>query len=222
MAKTQHYYTVFEEGNVYHIYNRTVDKQPMFKNEGNYEFFLRKYDEYMSPFVETYAYSLLGNHFHLLVRIKEELVANKDKDLTTFQKLSNLNSPKVRQESSAHDIVSHQFRKFFQSYGMAFNKQQTRVGTLFQTPFKRVLVNNDTYFTQLIYYIHCNAQKHGLIENFRDWKWSSYNGILLEKPTKLKRHEVLEWFGDKDAYKQYHALLQKTLLDEKFFIEDDQ
>jgi putative transposase len=220
MAKTQHYYTVFEEGNVYHIYNRTVDKQPMFKNEGNYEFFLRKYDEYISPFVETYAYCLLGNHFHLLIRIKEELTTIKNKDLTTFQKLSNLKVPEPK-ENSPHDIVSHQFRKFFQSYAMAFNKQHTRVGTLFQTPFKRVLVNSDLYFTQLIYYIHCNPQKHNLIEDFRNWKWSSYNGILLEKPTKLNKREVLEWFGGKDVYRQYHASLQETMLGDKYFIEDD-
>jgi len=37
MAKTEHYYTVFEEDCFYHIYNRTVDKQPMFKHESNYE-----------------------------------------------------------------------------------------------------------------------------------------------------------------------------------------
>jgi putative transposase len=94
---------------------------------------------YLSPVVETYAYCLLGNHFHLLIRIS---------DLTTFEKLSNLPGKTV------HDIVSHQFRKFFQSYAMAFNKQHDRTGTLFQTPFKRAHVNNDRYFTQLICYIY--------------------------------------------------------------------
>ena len=81
MALTEHYYTKFEEGNFYHIYNRTVDRKPMFKNEGNYEFFLKKYDLYLSPVVDTYAYCLLGNHFHLMISIQ---------DLTTFKKLSNL------------------------------------------------------------------------------------------------------------------------------------
>src|ERR1700709_2847473 len=98
MAKTEHYYTKFEAGDFYHIYNRTIDKQPMFKNEGNYEFFLRKYDEYLSGVVDTYAYCLLGNHFHILIQVRDEA------DLTTFKKLSNLNV-----ERSAHDLVSHQF-----------------------------------------------------------------------------------------------------------------
>src|SRR5204863_10116159 len=105
MAAIEHYHTKFHAGNFYHIYNRAVDKKPLFKNEGNYQFFLRKYDQYLSPVLNTYAYCLLGNHFHLLVCIQE--------DLTTFEKLSNLGSVK---QKSVHEVVSHQFRKFFQSY----------------------------------------------------------------------------------------------------------
>jgi len=87
MAKTKHYYTKFEEGRYYHIYNRTADKQAMFRNDANYHFFLKRYDEYISPIAETYAYCLLGNHFHLLIRVKENLHALSDSagtDLTTF------------------------------------------------------------------------------------------------------------------------------------------
>ena len=209
MAKTAHYYTKFEEGEFYHIYNRTVDKQLMFKNEDNYLFFLNKYDEYLSAFVDTYAYCLLGNHFHMLVRIKEAI---------SFQKQSNLiNYILPNSVKTTHDIVSHQFRKFFQSYSMAFNKQHERVGTLFQTPFKRAYLENDAYFTSLIYYIHANPQNHGLIGDFREWKWSSYHTILSDKPSKLKKQEVINWFYDIETYKKYHddihINLKKNALD---------
>jgi putative transposase len=190
MAKTEHYYTRFEQDKFYHIYNRTVDRKPMFRNDGNYDFFLKKYTAYLSSVIDTYAYCLLGNHFHLLVRMQ---------DLTTFKKSSNLTA-----NTSDHEIISHQFRKFFQSYAMAFNKQQNRIGTLFQTPFKRALVDNEDYFTQLICYIHANPQMHGLIDDFRKWKWSSYGKILVEKADILKKQEVLNWFGDKKQYEQYH------------------
>jgi len=207
MAKTEHYYTKFEQDKFYHVYNRTVDKKPMFCNDGNYEFFLKKYDEYLSSVLGTYVYCLLGNHFHLLLRIQ---------DLTTFKKLLNLKTDKPD-----HKIVSHQFRKFFQSYAMAFNKQQNRIGTLFQTPFKRALVNNETYFTRLVYYIHANPQLHGLIDDFREWKWSSYNRILIDKPSKLKKLEVLNWFGYKKQYEQYHSEKHQMIKEEKLFFEDD-
>jgi putative transposase len=217
MAKTEHYYTVFEEGCFYHIYNRTINKQPMFKQPGNFEFFLKQYDKYLSPVVETYAYCLLPNHFHILLRVKEN--AKAIPDLTTFQTLSNLPIADVVGKST-HELVSHQFRKFFQSYAMAFNKQEGRAGTLFQTPFKRVLVNSEAYFTQLVYYIHSNPQHHNLINDFRKWRWSSYNSVLSEMATKLKKQEVIAWFGGLETYKQYHDSLQKFMLEEKLLIED--
>ena len=139
MATTDHYFTRFEEDKFYHVYNRTVDRMPMFKSVDNYKFFLVKFDEYLSQVIDTYAYCLLGNHFHLLIRIKD-LTEFRNADLTTFQKLSNLTD---------HDVVSRQFRKFFQSYSMAFNKQHNRIGTLFQTPFKRALIDNERFLYNL-------------------------------------------------------------------------
>ncbi len=204
MAKTEHYYTKFEPGKYYHVYNRSVDKKPMFKNEGNYAFFLKQYLAYLSPVVETCAYALLGNHFHLMIRTKE-----------TFD------LPPSGEEKTTHDTVSHQFHKFFQSYPMAFNKQHERTGTLFQTPFKRVLIDNDDYLTHMIYYIHANPQKHGLIDDFRNWKWSSYQSFLSEKPTALQRKTVLNWFGGIDNFIKYHAQYHEQLNMEKFDLDDD-
>jgi putative transposase len=209
MAKTEHYYTEFEDGQFYHVYNRVIDKQPMFMNDGNYEFFLKRYAQYLSPVVDTYAYCLLGNHFHLLIRVKEE------EALMTFKKEANLDDS----EGALHSIVSHQFQKFFQSYALAFNKQHERVGTLFQTPFKRAMVTDDAYFTKLIFYIHANPQQHGLVDDFRDWKWSSYNSILSDKPTKVKKDGVLEWFGGKEAYQEYHDQLHQEIIESKLMFD---
>ena len=209
MAYTEHYFTRFETGCFYHVYNRSVDKKPMFKNTGNYEYFLRKYDQYLSGVVDTYAYCLLGNHFHLLVRIQ---------DLTTFEKLSNLAD--AAPAKTPHDIVSHQFQKFFQSYAMAFNKQHNRIGTLFQTPFKRALVDSYQYYKQVIYYIHANPQLHGLAADFKDWKWSSYNRFLIDSITKLRKQEVLDWFGSKDDYVKYHSGKQDVDDRESYYIDD--
>jgi len=184
MAKEAHYYTKFEEGKFYHIYNRTIDKKPMFTNKGNNEFFLQKLRVYLLNVADVYAYCLLDNHFHILIRVNENL---------SEYRLAN----RILETTDTHYIVSKQFRIFFQSYALAFNKQQNRFGTLFQTPFKRALVNNDNYFTHLIYYIHSNPQKHNLINDFRDWKWSSYNGILSLKPSRLMKDNVINWFGGK-------------------------
>jgi hypothetical protein len=103
---------------------------------------------------------------------------------------------------------------------MAYNKQQDRVGTLFQTPFKRALVETDAYFTQLIYYIHSNPQHHGLISDFREWPYSSYERMLIEKPSKLRKKEVLDWFGTTELYKQYHHAVHAWKLDSKLILDE--
>lgn len=211
MAKTEHYYTQFEHNTFYHIYNRSVDKKPMFKNDGNFAFFLKKYDLYLTPIVNTYAYCLLGNHFHLLVKIKDIATVDIDK----YDQIPEIHG------KSTHDVVSHQFRKFFQSYAQAFNKQQSRIGTLFQTPFKRAIIDSESYFTNLIYYIHANPQIHGLVGDFKEWNWSSYHRILMDNPTKLMKKDVINWFGGKDNYLKFHQNKFDFGNNDKIILEDE-
>ncbi len=59
-------------GNFYHIYNRGIDSCNLFTEPDNYEYFLSLYDKYISPVANTYAWVLMPNHFHFLVRLKEE------------------------------------------------------------------------------------------------------------------------------------------------------
>ena len=189
MAKVEHYFTRFEEGEFYHIYNRSIDKKLMFKNEGNNLFFLKKFHFYLDDVLTVYTYCLLENHFHFLIKTSENL---------DNYRIANKISPAI----SAHEIISKQFRRFFQCYALSFNNQHDRCGTLFQTPFKRVRVKNNQYLVYLIYYIHSNAQKHGLIADLKQWKWSSYNEIL-ENESSLHQ-EIIQWFGDKEAYINFH------------------
>ena len=86
MAKKEYYYTRFENDGIYHVYNRTVDRKPMFTSNENYTYFIRQFDKYLSDYVKIYAYNLLGNHFHFMIKV------NNLADLTTFEKLSNLSA----------------------------------------------------------------------------------------------------------------------------------
>ena len=67
----------------YHIFNHANGFENIITENENYRFFLDKYKQYILPIAETYAYCLLPNHFHLVVRIWrkdviEELIRNKN------------------------------------------------------------------------------------------------------------------------------------------------
>lgn len=190
MAYTAHYHIKFEAGQYYHVYNRSVNREPMFRSAENYRYFLRQYDRYLSDFVETFAYCLMGNHFHLLIRIREA------------SELAHL--PLNMASVNTHELVSRQFRHFFTSYAKAFNKQEDRTVTLFHTPFKRCLVTSDAYLLRLICYIHANLVKHGFIDDFRDWEWSSYTKMPMPRLSKLPKQTILEWFGGQSSYEEAH------------------
>lgn len=55
----------------YHIFNHANGFENVFQHEANYYFFMDKYWKYIDPIAETYAYCLMPNHFHLVVRIRK-------------------------------------------------------------------------------------------------------------------------------------------------------
>lgn len=216
------YFCKLEEGNFYHVYNHGNSRDNLFYNKGNYEYFLRKYDEYLSDYVETYAYCLLPNHFHLLVRVKESLLnASNSNRMRNPDRVSN----SVRDcacggcEDDKSKIISLQFSHFFNCYTQSVNRQQKRRGSLFLRPFKRKIITDANYLSNLVFYIHANAQLHGIIDDFRIYPWSSYDRILINTPLYLEKEKVLEWFSDKNNYMNYHS--QKANFEdiEDFLIE---
>jgi putative transposase len=182
-------------GQTYHIYNRGIDRGRLFVEERNYRYFLKLYASHVAPMVDTFAYCLLPNHFHLLVRIKEveELL-----DLSGFQNLTGRELPGDLKSPSQH------FSNLFNAYAKAINKAYDRTGALFQRPFGRIPVSSDAYFVQLVLYIHHNPQKHGLVDDFRTWPYSSYGAHCSQKPTRLARDEVLSWFDGGAGFRGMH------------------
>jgi putative transposase len=163
----------FTEGNIFHVYSRTNNKELLFRSDENRRFFMQRYDALLSPYVNTYCWCLLANHFHLLVRIKtiEEISAtlrNKQEMPLTVTETKFLNN-----ETGAGEITEQAFERFFQSYALAFNKMYNRSGNLFYRPFKRVLGEKGSHFTQTVIYIHSNPVKHHITADFTRYDWSS-------------------------------------------------
>ncbi|MBN1310382.1 MAG: hypothetical protein JXB30_03110, partial [Anaerolineae bacterium] len=58
------------------------------------------------------------------------------------------------------------------------------------------------------------------VDDFREWKWSSYASHLSQQPTRLNRAEVLEWFGVPEDYIELHAQWI-TEAESQWFVADD-
>src|SRR6185312_11329462 len=145
----------------------------------------------------------------------EEKVGNPE---TNLPKVGN--PEENPEEITFSQLIEQTFKRFFQSYALAFNKQHNRKGNLFYKPFKRVRIKKDAQFTVALINIHVNAGKHGLVKNFASHKWSSWHTITSENPTSLLRDEVINWFGNLEECIKAHNELAKTYYDCEIAIED--
>lgn len=186
-----------EYGQYYHIYNRGNNRQNLFFEERNYPHFLKLYARHILPVADTYAYCLLRNHFHVLVRIKTVEEQEKTLRVSGVPPAETLKVFKPRSPSQ-------QFGNLFNAYAKAINKAYDRTGSLFENPFGRVLVTSEGHLVHLAAYIHQNAKKHGFVHDFRHWPYSSYHAMLSPKPTRLDRDEVLAWFQGQPRFEEFH------------------
>lgn len=214
-------------GHYYHIYNRANGSHPLFYNQEHYLFFLQRLGKYAHGYFDTFAYCLISNHFHLLIRPKklEAIISAAQKDygippqrlnysirkfLANTSRDSNNSDFSLKDFSliSALDkdvadlvaafLVSEQFRRMFMSYSKAINRQLGRKGSLFQKYFRRKSIESADHLRWLIWYIHRNPLHHQVTDDFHNYLWSSYRSLVSNQPTRLAREEVLNWFKDEN------------------------
>ena len=101
-----------ESHTFYHIYNRGNNKENIFIENENYYYFLKLWKKHINPIADTYAYCLLKNHFHFLVKIKE-VEENKES-------LSRMNK------------AEQQFSNLFNAYTKAFKRDMKEQESYFK------------------------------------------------------------------------------------------
>jgi len=194
----------FTPDTFYHVFNRGVEKRIIFQDDQDYAIFLHLLKYFLSPGqkdivhplvglqgyrgvrprpmttlfgqVELHCYSLMPNHFHLLLR---QVVDNG---------------------------VTMLLRKVCGTYAIYFNHRYERVGHLFQGRFKAVLVNDDSYIVHLTRYMHINPLELGLTRAVLvSYPYSSYAYYLGEKHAVwLKTDFILNYFkNDPSSYKNF-------------------
>ena len=101
-------------GQFYHVFNRGNEKRHVFFERENYSYFLKKYAEACQAYLETFAYCLLDNHFHLLIRPKPHniILAEASSDFTKLDKTFKdryvtawVQKNKLEQEAKGTDLT---------------------------------------------------------------------------------------------------------------------
>ncbi|MFH6998376.1 transposase [Flavobacterium sp. FlaQc-57] len=171
-----------EAGQYYHIYNRGNNKENIFIEEKNYRYFLEKMKKYILPIADVYAYCLLKNHFHIVLRIKDKVDLPENLKAKIHLPFSNL----------------------FNSYSKSINKAYNRTGSLFQEHLQRNRIENEDYLKQLIIYVHLNPVKHKFSEYFETYLHSSYRSFLSDKSTSIDRDYIINLFEGLKNFKFCH------------------
>jgi len=205
---------VFSEGEVYHLFNRGVEKRSIFINDQDYLRFLHSIAEFndtesaenifykkehvgsyevkprklvkQNSLVELLAFTLLPNHYHLLLR------------------------------QSCDGGISEFMQKLGTGYTMYFNKKYTRVGSLFQGTFKSKLVASEEYELYIPHYVHLNVLdviqpgwkesqlvlSDALLEQLANYRWSSLGDYLGKNrySSLLAKKTIKELFPTGKAY----------------------
>jgi REP element-mobilizing transposase RayT len=129
----------------------------------------------------------MKNHFHFLVRIKEE------EEIVPFAT-----------DFNKKPVPSHQLSHLLNTYAQAFNKQQSRHGSLFESPFKRKQIGDSLYLRTIVLYIHNNPVHHGFVDHTINYPWSSYHQCISGKISNAIFQEVLDWFDNLENFKAAH------------------
>jgi REP element-mobilizing transposase RayT len=182
----------FFDSELYHIYNRGNNRQPIFFKPGNYLYFLEKVRKFVLPHCDILAYCLMPNHIHFLISSDNRTVITK--------LIGNQN----------RNILSEAIRNLLQTYTKAINKQNSSTGSLFQqnTKAKCLSKGSNSYDYICINYIHQNPMKAKLVKRMEDWDYSSFkdycgfrNGTLCNKKLSVQLLDInMKTFYD-DSYR---------------------
>lgn len=197
---------ILATGEIYHLFNRGVERRVVFTNKREYQRALdvigyyrfadlpMRFSRLMELTVEekakvvdllkskgqvevkVLAFCLMPNHFHLLV--KQE----KDDGISRF--ISNISN----------------------SYSKYFNTKHKRLGPLFQGAFKAVRVETDEQLIHLSRYIHLNPVSSSMVkeESLGSYPWSSLPEYLERINEGITDSSiVLNNFGSIKSYRKF-------------------
>ncbi len=158
-------------GAFYHVMNRGNNKNPIFYKDYDRRLFLKTLGDAVRLWkIRIHAYSLMDNHYHLLVETP----------------LGN---------------ISRAMRHIDGVYTQRFNRSWKRDGSLLRGRFKSIVIDKETYFLELVRYIHLNGVR-ALITPSPEFDIHCSHPHYLngqKRPSWLSTELALSFFGDQEV-----------------------
>lgn len=192
--------TIFANQQIYHVFNRGVEKRTTFLDKRDYRRFIETMNYYRvknppvrfsykdrpnltnankdvnkngSPLAEIISFCLMPNHFHILIKqIVEKGITN------LLSKLTN-------------------------SYTKYFNIRTHRVGPLFQGTFKAVRIEDDEQLLHVSRYIHLNPFLGYLAKDLKTYPYSSYREFLGLAKGFCQKKTIFDFFESPTHYETF-------------------
>jgi REP element-mobilizing transposase RayT len=192
---------LFEPDQVYHVYNHANGNENLFEHKDHYLLFLNTFFEKCSDTFKTYAFVLMPNHFHLVVKVRG---ANIPLINENIHDKNGIHNQSAYFEYEFSRSISQKFSNFLNSYVQKYNNRVNRKGSLFRQNTRRKLLDTDSYFKTAIKYVHFNPVKDGFCQDPKDWAYSSYRYFLNGDDFIIPINEVIKIYGGQKKFLNDH------------------
>ncbi|GAB6906035.1 Methionine-R-sulfoxide reductase (fragment) [Desulfosarcina cetonica] len=174
-------------GTLHHVILRGIERRNIVDDDLDRENFITRLGQNAeNSRTAIYAWALLDNHAHILMR-------------------------------SGTAGISVFMRRFLTGYAISYNRRHHRYGHLFQNRYKSIICEEDTYFRELVRYIHLNPLRAGIVEDLAQLDrhpWCGHGVVMARCDAPWQdRDYVLKWFGrtEGEAKRVYRAFVKKGI-----------
>lgn len=170
---------------MYHVFVRGINKELIFNQSREKNYFKRIIRKHLSKYdIEIYAYCIMSNHAHLMIKSKELL------ELSMFMS------------------------KILAEYAEYYNYKGNRNGHVFQNRFKSEVIEESRYFWTCLKYIHMNPVKAKMVSNVLQYRYSSIHDYKNEKTDIINKKAIQrcrDKFGTWKTFLEYHGVYNEGI-----------
>lgn len=197
----------FTKDQIYHVFNRGNNSQTLFFSHENYITFLSGMEEYIKPFASILAYSILPNHFHIMLEVENERLewytstttSRRAKSVTKYRSLNDSIAIMLRLYTRAVNSEDHKRGPLFhqRTKAICLTKPeyapvyfQNHFGDLGNRPMKE-----KEYSKVCFDYIHLNSVTAKVVEHPEEWEFSSYPDYFAGREVSLVNYRRAKELG---------------------------